>query len=222
VKRRIDEQVVDAETVFVIVRDLGRFRELRRNEGDFGFSMGDKKATPADNFLTILKDGPAVGVHMIMWCDSLMNLQRTFDRNAIKEFELRVLFQMSGNDSSQLVDSPIAAKLGPQRAMFVHEETGTLEKFRPYAFPAKEWLETVSAAMAQRPQGTPVERPAARPSPSRSAESATRGESSGESGGLGGFTAFGGGGEFNFSKMLDDLPGGDAESPDGDSGASPA
>ena len=222
VKRRIDEQVVDGESVFVIVRDLGRFRELRRNEGDFGFSMGDKKATPADNFLTILKDGPAVGVHMIMWCDSLMNLQRTFDRNAIKEFELRVLFQMSGNDSSQLVDSPIAAKLGPQRAMFVHEETGTLEKFRPYAFPAKEWLETVSAAMAQRPQGTPVERPAARPSPSRSAESATRGESSGESGGLGGFTAFGGGGEFNFSKMLDDLPGGDAESPDGDSGASPA
>jgi energy-coupling factor transporter ATP-binding protein EcfA2 len=42
VKRRIDEQVVDGESVFVLVRDLGRFRELRRNEGDFGFSMGDK------------------------------------------------------------------------------------------------------------------------------------------------------------------------------------
>ena len=215
VKRRIDEQVVDGESVFVLVRDLGRFRELRRNEGDFGFSMGDKKATPADNFLTILKDGPSVGVHMIVWCDSLTNLQRTFDRNAVKEFELRVLFQMSGNDSSQLVDSPIAAKLGPQRAMFVHEETGTLEKFRPYAFPSPEWLDVVAGRMRARPQGTPVERPV----PQTPAASDTAAASD-AAGGFGGFSAFGGG-DFNFSKMLDDLPGGggepadDAEAPPG-------
>jgi hypothetical protein len=215
VKRRIDEQVVDGESVFVLVRDLGRFRELRRNEGDFGFSMGDKKATPADNFLTILKDGPSVGVHMIVWCDSLTNLQRTFDRNAVKEFELRVLFQMSGNDSSQLVDSPIAAKLGPQRAMFVHEETGTLEKFRPYAFPSPEWLDVVAGRMRARPQGTPVERPV----PQTPAASDTA-ASSDPAGGFGGFSAFGGG-DFNFSKMLDDLPSGggepadDAEAPPG-------
>jgi hypothetical protein len=196
--------------VFVIVRDLGRFRELRKSDGDFGFSMGDKKATPADNFLTVLKDGPSVGVHMIIWCDSLTNLQRTFDRNSIKEFELRVLFQMSGNDSSQLVDTPVAAKLGPQRALFIHEETGTLEKFRPYAFPTREWLESVAAEMRKRPLGTPVERPVAR------APVAT--ESAGDAA-SGGFTAFDGGG-FNFSKMLDDLPGG---GPDGDApGADPA
>jgi hypothetical protein len=142
-------------------------------------------------------------VHAIIWCDSLTNLQRTFDRNAIKEFELRVLFQMSGNDSSQLVDTPAAAKLGPQRALFIHEETGTLEKFRPYAFPTAEWLDTIAAAMAKRPQGTPVprEKPAATPK-----------EEPAEAGGLGGFTGFGGG-DFNFTKMLDDLPGDDESKP---------
>ena len=62
-----------------------------------------------------------------------------------------MLFQMSGSDSSQLVDSPAAVKLGPQRALFIHEETGTLEKFRPYAFPGGEWLAGVSAAMKARP-----------------------------------------------------------------------
>ena len=216
VRRRLDDQVLDGESVFVIVRDLGRFRELRKDEGDFGFSMGDKKATPADNFLSVLKDGPAVGIHLIIWCDSLTNLQRTFDRNAVKEFELRVLFQMSSNDSSQLVDSPIAAKLGPQRAMFVHEETGTLEKFRPYAFPTPEWLETVSAGIRRRPQGTPVERSAA-PLPSAANDAGGAATASGgDSGGsLGGFSAFSGGG-FDFSKMLDDLPGGDT-SAEGDS-----
>jgi energy-coupling factor transporter ATP-binding protein EcfA2 len=213
VKRRLDEQVLDGESVFVIVRDLGRFRELRKADGDFGFSFGgDKKASPADNFLTVLKDGPAVGVHMIIWCDSLTNLQRTFDRNAIKEFELRVLFQMSGNDSSQLVDTPVAAKLGPQRALFIHEETGTVEKFRPYAFPTPQWLDEVSARMRARPQGTPVERPAA-PASSGAA-------SSGDGGGFGGFTAFGGG-EFNFSKMLDDLPGGGDDKPADDATGEP-
>ena len=209
VKRRLEEQVLDGEAVFVIVRDLGRFRELRKNEGDFGFSFGgDKKASPADNFLTLLKDGPPVGIHMVIWCDSLTNLQRTFDRNAIKEFELRVLFQMSGNDSSQLVDTPIAAKLGPQRALFIHEETGTLEKFRPYAFPTTEWLETVSGQMRARPQGTPV----ARPTPKPAAASSEPAPADDGASGVGGFSAFGGG-EFNFSSMLDDLPGGGDDKP---------
>jgi len=201
VRRRIDEQVLDGEAVYVIIRDLARFRELRRNESDFGFSAGgEAKATPAQNLVTLLKDGPPVGVHVLIWCDSLTNLQRTFERATLKEFELRVIFQMSGSDSSQLVDSPAAVKLGPQRALFVHEETGTLEKFRPYAFPSDEWVAGVAAAMATRPQGTPVERPAARPT------STTQRPAGGEEFGIkGGFGAD----EFNFTKFLDDPPAGD-------------
>jgi len=35
VQRRIDKQVLDGETVFLVIRDLGRFRELRKEEGGF-------------------------------------------------------------------------------------------------------------------------------------------------------------------------------------------
>ena len=220
VQRRIDNQVLDGEAVFLIIRDLGRFRELRKEEGGFGFSFGsEKKASPADHFAMILRDGPPVGIHAIIWCDSLTNLMRTFDRGSIKEFELRTVFQMSGTDSSQLIDSPAASKLGPQRALFIHEETGTLEKFRPYAFPSPEWLAGMSERLRARPQGTPQERPAASPSanpiaaesPEMSARSAdrpaaTKGDS--DSFGLTG----GGFGDFDFTKMLDDVPGGDATS----------
>jgi len=198
VKRRLDQQVLDGEAVFLVIRDLGRFRELRKAEGDFGFGgFGEeKKATPADNLLTVLRDGPPTGIHVITWCDSLTNLQRTFDRGAIKEFELRVLFQMSSSDSSTLIDSPVASKLGPNRGLFIHEETGTLEKFRPYAFPAPAWLDEVAGKMRARPQGTPRERPAA----AASAEEKPVAKEGGFSfGGIGG-------GEFNFTKLLDDGP----------------
>ena len=222
VKRRLDEQVLDGEVVFVIVRDLARFRELRKGDGDFGFSFGggEKQAGPAENFMTVLRDGPTVGIHTLIWCDSLTNLQRTFDRNVLREFELRVLFQMSSSDSSQLVDSPLAAKLGPQRALFIHEETGTLEKFRPYAFPTPEWLDDIGGRMRARPQGDPALRQVAREAtgpattgPATGA-TATNGADGGPTtgsgaGGTGEFDFGGGFGDFNFAKMLDDMPGGD-------------
>ncbi len=199
VKRRIDEQVLDGESVFLIVRDLGRYRELRRNDGDFGFSFGGEQAGgPAQDFITILKDGPTVGVHTVIWCDSLTNLQRTFERGTLKEFELRVLFQMSQSDSSQLVDSPLAGRLGEQRALFIHEETGTLEKFRPYVFPSGEWLERVATRMRAREQGTPTDRPRPAAAPPRPTTPA-------DDGGFGLTMKFGAD-EFNFAKLLDDDP----------------
>ncbi|MFM7034953.1 MAG: FtsK/SpoIIIE domain-containing protein [Planctomycetia bacterium] len=209
IQRRIDGQVLDGESVFLVIRDLGRFRELRKDEGGFGFSFGsEKKAGPADHFNTILKDGPPVGVHAIIWCDSLTNLMRTFERGAIKEFELRTVFQMSGTDSSQLIDSPAASRLGPQRALFIHEETGTLEKFRPYAFPSPEWLATVSRRLRARPQGIPRERPAGEDATTK--PPASDAEQPAETFGLsGGF------GEFNFTKLLDDLPGSEPSSDGG-------
>jgi hypothetical protein len=109
---------------------------------------------------------------------------------------------MSASDSSQLVDSPLASKLGPQRAIFIHEETGTFEKFRPYAFPSGEWLAGVSERLRARPQGTrgkraQVERPT---------DGATTAEPEKEDFNFG---FGGGGGEFNFTKFLDDPPAGD-------------
>jgi len=207
VQRRLDEQILDAESIFVVIRDLARFREVRRNENDFGFSMsGEEQATPAQQLVTILKDGPTVGIHAVIWCDSLTNLQRTFERGTLKEFELRVLFQMSGTDSSQLVENPSAGRLGEQRALFVHEETGTLEKFRPYQFPSDEWLTTLSERLRSRPQGTPTERPKPNTPPSDKPRNNDDDSFSLKHG-------FGDD-EFNFAKMLDEPPEDDTDDTD--------
>src|SRR2546430_12485844 len=54
----------------------------------------------------------------------------TFDRASMREFDNRVLFQMSAADSSNLIDSPAANKLGTNRALAYSEEQGVMEKFR--------------------------------------------------------------------------------------------
>ena len=133
---------------FLIVHGLQRLRELKKGEDDFGFGKKDKKASPGDQFATLLRDGPPMGIHSIVWCDTLTNLTRALDRQALKEFTYRVLFQMSASDSSTLLDSPVASKLGKTRAMLAEEGAERPEKFRPYAFPPGTWLRKVGDQIA--------------------------------------------------------------------------
>jgi S-DNA-T family DNA segregation ATPase FtsK/SpoIIIE len=79
-------------------------------------------------------------------------MNRTLDRQGMKEFENRILFQMSANDSSTLIDTPAASKLGENRALYYSEEENRIEKFRPYGVPERAWLEAVKQKFAARPR----------------------------------------------------------------------
>src|SRR5205814_10675088 len=81
-----------------------------------------------------------VGIHMMIWYDTLINFNRSFDRTMLRECTQRVLFQMSSADSSHLVDSPAASRLRRNRALFHREAQETPEKFRPYGLPPADWL----------------------------------------------------------------------------------
>jgi hypothetical protein len=150
VNRRLNSASA-GEPLFLFLHGLHRLRDLRRSEDDFGFSRrGEDKPSPAKQFLTIIRDGPLAGVFTMAWCDNVNNLNRVLDRQAMREFEMRVLGQMSAADSSNLIDSPLAAKLGMHRALFCTEEQGRLEKFRPYGLPDADWLDSVRAHFARR------------------------------------------------------------------------
>ena len=144
VKRRQAPDAPDGPEIFVFVHDLPRFRDLRRKEDDFGFGKKDEDASATDNLATLLTEGPGLGIHVIVWCDNLNNLNRVFTHQGLREFGMRVLFQMSANDSGHLLDSPHASKLGEHRALYVSEEQNRLEKFRPYGVPEEGWLAGVS------------------------------------------------------------------------------
>ena len=139
----------DAPPVFFLIDNIGRFRDLRKDDDDFGFG-GDRNrsTTPAKLFVEILRNGPAVGVHTAIWADTFNNAGRWMSNQTMRELEIRVAFQMSATDSSNFIDSPIAGKLGQNRALLYLEEVGTHEKFRPYGLPSEEWLQIVSRQFA--------------------------------------------------------------------------
>ncbi|HEY3395080.1 MAG TPA: FtsK/SpoIIIE domain-containing protein, partial [Lacipirellulaceae bacterium] len=134
----------NAPPLYLVIFNGGRFRDLRRGEDDFSFSTDrDKPPSPDKQFGEILRSGPAWGIHTLLWCDSYNNVTRLLDRMTLREFEMRVAFQMSAADSSSLLDNPAAAKLRQHRGLLASEDLGTLEKFRPYGVPSDVWLDSV-------------------------------------------------------------------------------
>ena len=134
-------------TVFLFIHGLHKFKKLRQ-EDDFSFSMSDDTAAnPGTQFVDIITEGSTHGIHIITTVDTYNNVNRCLSRKALSEFEMRVVFQMSANDSASLIDSPKASNLGLHRALFYSEHAGTLETFRPYAQPSKAWIELAAAAL---------------------------------------------------------------------------
>jgi S-DNA-T family DNA segregation ATPase FtsK/SpoIIIE len=143
VTRRTQSPEERFASIYLVIHDLAQFRDLRQTEDDFSFSFGKsngKPPAPDRQFRTILKEGPAVGVHVLLWCESYNSLTRSIDRLTLREIEFRVASQMSGADSTSLIDSPAAALLGEHRALLYRDDLGTQTKFRPYGPPTPEWL----------------------------------------------------------------------------------
>ena len=135
--------------IFLIIYHLARLRDLRKADDDFSFSGFDKNkpVSPGKLWNDLLRNGPLVGIHTLAWCDTFSNVSRWLSRDSLREFEMRVAFQMSGTDSSNFIDTPTAERLGPHRAILHLEDQGRNEKFRPYGPPTPEWLEAVGTAL---------------------------------------------------------------------------
>ncbi len=132
---------------FIHVPGLQRFKKLRQ-EDEFSFGGSDDSVSPSAIFQKIVTEGPSVGLHLLVAVDTFNNLGRWLNRKALSEFEIRVVFQMSANDSASLVDSPAASNLGLHKAMLFHEQQGHTEIFRPYGPLENAWLEQAQAWLA--------------------------------------------------------------------------
>lgn len=142
----------EASPVFIFIHGLHKYKKLRQ-EDDFSFSMSDEgsSSNPGAQFVDLITEGSSHGMHLITTVDTFNNVNRSMSRKALSEFEMRVVFQMSANDSASLIDSPKASDLGLHRAIFYNEHEGTLETFRPYAAPDTEWFRACAGQLTIEP-----------------------------------------------------------------------
>ncbi len=140
----------EAPATFLFIHGLQKYNKLRYEE-EFGFAAPDADAPPNPAVLlnNLVCEGTRLGFHVIATCDTYNNVNRSLSRKAFSEFEMRVLFQMSANDSASLIDNPKASLLGLHRALFYNEQEGYLETFRPYALPSSEWIDQTARHLAR-------------------------------------------------------------------------
>lgn len=144
-KQRTENEHAPAPAVFLFIHGLQNFKKLRQDD-EFAFSSDE--ANPATQLQKLINEGPSHGIHVFATVDTYNNVNRYLGRKTLTEFEMRVLFQMSTNDSASLCDDPKASALGLHRALLYNEQEGYLETFRPYALPAREWIEQAGSKLA--------------------------------------------------------------------------
>lgn len=140
-QRRADNPGDAGPETFLLVHRLQQNKKLRFDE-EASFSLdAEAGANPGLQLNKLICEGAGLGFHVLATCDTYNNVMRMLSRKALSEFEMRVLFQMSANDSATLIDSPLANDLGLHRAILFNGHEGWLETFRPYALPEDAWLE---------------------------------------------------------------------------------
>ncbi|MEZ6042717.1 MAG: FtsK/SpoIIIE domain-containing protein [Planctomycetaceae bacterium] len=150
--------IADGEKPEIVcaIRNLGQFRTLRRDDDEYGFGgFGERKPETTSSLLTdLIKRGPLVGIHLIIWSDTYSNATRWLANSMMREFEYRIAFRMNQTDSASLLDTPVASSLSPGRAILYRDQTGTADKFRPFAWPTTKWLRNQTGADEQNRLGT--------------------------------------------------------------------
>ena len=148
----------DAPEIVLAVRNVGQFPSLRRDYENT--ENGSSKSTPAvPRFGDLLRQGPRVGIHVLMWADTFETALLCLSHSLLRECDTRIAFTMDSQDSTSLISSPNAANIGADTAILYSEQTGAVQQFRPFAWPSVEWLATlpqstitVASEATERPQ----------------------------------------------------------------------
>jgi hypothetical protein len=140
--RRMEASGAGAPANYLFIHGLPQNKKLRFDEeASFSLDPAAGAGNPGLILNKLICEGASLGFHIIATCDTYNNVMRMLSRKALSEFEMRVVFQMSANDSASLIESPAANNLGLHRAILYNGQQGWMETFRPYALPEEGWID---------------------------------------------------------------------------------
>jgi hypothetical protein len=90
--------------------------------------------SPAANFAQLLRNGPELGIHFVCSTNDITNFVRNVDpqRRIISDFNHRVGFQMSDENSATMFGTRVAANLGDKKGVYQDKNENKISRFRPF------------------------------------------------------------------------------------------
>lgn len=103
-----------------------------------------------DSVMSLLREGPDIGIHSLAWCDRLFSLNSVLGWQALRHFSMRAVGQLVAEDSETLIEASDAERLAPNQMLLFDKRTGRCERFKPYALPAVAWIDDLERRLAAR------------------------------------------------------------------------
>jgi DNA segregation ATPase FtsK/SpoIIIE-like protein len=147
VRHRSESDEAIEESYYLVIFGLHRARDLKKTD------ELELPSSQSQDLAPVLREGPDLGVHTIIWCDTVSSFTRVLERRMLSEFDSRVGLQMNQDDSFSLFDTVSANQLGPHHALLSDVEradTGNFEKFRPYSIPEPEFINEVAEKLQKK------------------------------------------------------------------------
>jgi hypothetical protein len=149
-KRRRDEGEDESAfpTLIFVVGGLHKLQQLRPVMGTVREEASDK----AKVLNSIVAQGPELGIHTVVWVDSMQVFERTMQSRAwLTHFDLRVALTIPANDSQMLFGDSSASKL-PRLRGYTRDESSPqgLEKFKPYSLPPVDLIRDIGKSLKSR------------------------------------------------------------------------
>lgn len=138
---RLEEDDYRAPPKVLVLFGIHRARDLdtEGESDDDGENLGELLSR-------LLRDGPEVGMHTVLWSDTLASLHRRIDRSGLKELAWWVLGTMSPDDSRAITDTAGAASLRNHQALVFNEDTDQLRRITLFEQPSADWIMAALAA----------------------------------------------------------------------------
>jgi hypothetical protein len=121
--------------ILVVLQGLHRMRQFRRSGGRYDPL---EEGSAAETLLRILEDGPEVGVHVVVWSDSIAAINRCYDQDIFSCFAFKIAGRLSADDSNNLLQCADAFKIDKAHRMCAgyEDRPGETIPLRPYAVPS--------------------------------------------------------------------------------------
>ena len=145
VDERVEADDVGAEATLLMLFGMHRARDFDTESVDF-----DTERDLPGLLARIVRNGPEVGVHTFMWCETLPALSRRVGSAVTRECSWRLAGRMSADDSHSLIGVDTAVGLREQQVIVANEDLGRIQRCTSLSRPPAPWVDEFLAVLDKR------------------------------------------------------------------------